>query len=112
LLRRLLTALGGGLARGLLGRSAHAHMKQFTGSDEYWDRALAAQLAWPGQQPPGTDSVPPGSSRAVVAGTGPMVGATARRPPDPGHAAIRGWTERPLADGIARQLTDKVYLRI
>src|SRR5712692_351347 len=45
LLRRILTALGGALKRGILGKSSHDYMKQFTGSDEYWDRAMAARLA-------------------------------------------------------------------
>jgi hypothetical protein len=46
-LRRLLTAIGGTLRRALLGKSAHEYMKQFTGSDEYWERVLAAQSGWP-----------------------------------------------------------------
>jgi hypothetical protein len=46
-LHRLLTALGGALKRGILGKSNHDYMKQFTGSDEYWDRVIAAQLSWP-----------------------------------------------------------------
>ncbi len=33
--------------RGLLGKSTHEYMKQFTGSDEYWDEAIAAQRGWP-----------------------------------------------------------------
>jgi hypothetical protein len=45
--QRLLTAL----SRGLLGKSSHEYMKQFTGSEEYWDRALAAQRGWPQEQP-------------------------------------------------------------
>jgi hypothetical protein len=48
-LRRMLTSLGDSLQRGILGRSAPAYMKQFSGSDEYWDRAIAAQCGWPGQ---------------------------------------------------------------
>jgi hypothetical protein len=43
---RLLTALGGGLKRQLLGKSTHEYMKQFSGSDAYWDRVTAAQLGW------------------------------------------------------------------
>src|SRR5262245_41217448 len=50
-LRRMWTALGRAFKRGLLGKSSHDYMKQFTGSDEYWDRVIAAQLGWPQKQP-------------------------------------------------------------
>jgi hypothetical protein len=53
--RRLLTALGGTLKHGILGKSSHDHMKQFTCSDEYWDRVIAAQLGWPQKQPAKSD---------------------------------------------------------
>jgi hypothetical protein len=46
LLHRMLTALGSGLQRRILGRSSHQYMKQFCGSDAYWDRVIAAQLDW------------------------------------------------------------------
>jgi hypothetical protein len=55
LLRRIFTALGRALKRGILGRSTHDYMKQFTGSDEYWDRVIAAQLGWPQKQLPKPD---------------------------------------------------------
>ena len=45
-------ALGRALKRGILGKSTHEYMKQFTGSDKYWDRVIAAQLGWPQEQPP------------------------------------------------------------
>jgi hypothetical protein len=41
--RRMRTAL----IRAILGKSSHDYMKQFTGSDEYCKRAIAAQLGWP-----------------------------------------------------------------
>jgi hypothetical protein len=53
--RRLFTALGRALKRGILGRSTHDYTKQFTGSDEYWDRVIQAQLGWPRKQPPKPD---------------------------------------------------------
>lgn len=61
--RRILAALG----RGLLGKASDGYMKQFTGSDEYWDRAIAAQLGWPKKQPanPGPQFVN-GSGQALV----------------------------------------------
>lgn len=49
-LRRVLTALGDALKRGILGKSTHSSMKQFNGSEEYWDRAIAAQRGWPQKQ--------------------------------------------------------------
>ena len=52
LLRRTLTALGGAIKRGILGKSSHEYMKQFTGGDEYWDRVIAAQRGWPRKQGP------------------------------------------------------------
>lgn len=42
--------------RGLLGKSGHEYRKQFSGSDEYWDEAIAAQRGWP--QPKTTESEP------------------------------------------------------
>ena len=45
--RRLWSTIGAALKRGLLGKSSHEYMKQFTGSDEYFDEAIAAQLGWP-----------------------------------------------------------------
>jgi hypothetical protein len=44
LLRRMLTAI--------LGKSSSAYMKQFSGSDAYWDNVIAAQRGWPREQPP------------------------------------------------------------
>jgi hypothetical protein len=46
-LRRLLTTIGATLKRALLGKSAHEHMKQFTGNDTYWENVLASQSGWP-----------------------------------------------------------------
>jgi hypothetical protein len=51
-LRRTWTAI----KRGLLGKSSHEYRKQFTGSDEYWDEAIAAQLGWPATQRKATKS--------------------------------------------------------
>jgi hypothetical protein len=39
--RRVWKAVGGALKRWLLGKSSHDYMKQFTGGDEYWRRAMA-----------------------------------------------------------------------
>jgi hypothetical protein len=51
---RVLTALG----RGILGRSTHASMSRFTGSDGYWERVNAARLGWPRRQPAGSEGAP------------------------------------------------------
>jgi len=80
LVRRILTALGGALKRGILGRSTHDYMKQFAGSDEYWDRVIAAQLGWPQKS----------------------VRDTARHPPEPEFEPVHGWTKRQLDDYLAR----------
>jgi hypothetical protein len=45
--RRFLAALGGALRRGILGKADRNYTKQFTGSDGYWDRVIAAQRGWP-----------------------------------------------------------------
>jgi hypothetical protein len=52
ILRRTWLALGDALKRGILGKSAQAYMQQFTGSDEYWDRVIAAQRGWPKEPAP------------------------------------------------------------
>lgn len=49
--RRILRAL----KRAVLGRSTHDYGARFTGGDEYWDRAIAAQLGWPQRQSPKTE---------------------------------------------------------
>jgi hypothetical protein len=51
-LQRMWTSLAGALKRRLLGKSSHDYMKQFSGGDEYWDRATAAQTGWVHKQPP------------------------------------------------------------
>jgi len=33
--------------RAVLGRSSWVYLKQYTGSDAYWDKAIAAELGWP-----------------------------------------------------------------
>ena len=52
ILRLMWNALCHALKRGILGKSAHGYLKQFTGSDEYWDRVLAAQRGWPQEHRP------------------------------------------------------------
>jgi hypothetical protein len=81
--RRIVTALGRALERALLGKSAPSYTKQFTGSDEYWERALAAQAGWPRQQAP-----QPAPARVP----GPR--------PDLVRARLAGSPGQPLASGI------------
>lgn len=80
LLRRAWTALGVALRRVLLGKSSPDYLKQFTGGDEYWDRAIAAQLGWPQERP----------RNAAV------------RPSEPQYEPVHGWTKRQLDDYLAR----------
>jgi len=84
MLRRMLQALGAALERALLGRSAHGHMKQFDGSDEYWDSAIAARQGWPVNQPP-----EPAPNRDRTSG------AVEFEP-------VYGWTRRQLDDYLNR----------
>jgi hypothetical protein len=79
-LRRLCTVFGASLKRGVLGQSAHDYGKHFTGSDEYWDSVIAAQLGWPQKS----------------------IGDIARRPPEPEGEPVHGWTKRQLDDYLAR----------
>lgn len=79
-LRRALRALGRVLKRGILGKSSHDYMKQFTGDDEYGDRVTAAQRGWPQQS----------------------VGEMVRRPPEPEYEPVHGWTKRQLDAYLAR----------
>jgi hypothetical protein len=87
-LKRLLNALGGGLARGILGRSGHGYLKQFTGSDGYWDRAIAAQLGWPQQQLPQCDpaKLGTGSVNAGAPAPGWVAGPRGAQERIPGEA--------------------------
>jgi hypothetical protein len=52
--RRRWRALGRALKRAILGKSSHDYMKQFTGSDEYWDNVIAAQRGRDRRKPDGT----------------------------------------------------------
>jgi hypothetical protein len=53
---RLLKGLGSVLTRGTLGKSSHEYMSPFTGSDEYWERAVAAQCRCHERRPSTSDS--------------------------------------------------------
>jgi hypothetical protein len=44
--------------RGVLGKSSPHYMKQFTGSDEFWDEVIAAQRGWPQTDGKATASEP------------------------------------------------------
>ena len=72
-LHRMLSTLGRALGRGILGKSSHDYMKQFSGSDEYWDRVIAARLGWPEEQPPKPDPNPIHSSGHAVVRARPGV---------------------------------------
>jgi hypothetical protein len=102
LLRRIFTVLGGALKRGILGRSTHDYMKQFTGSDEYWDRVIAAQLGWPQKQPPEPDPDRFRNSGDAVVYARPSVRGNAPCPPESDYEPVHGWTKRQFDDYLAR----------
>lgn len=43
-LRRAAMAVGSALQRAILGKSGRQYTKRLSGSDAYWDRAIAAQM--------------------------------------------------------------------
>ena len=84
---RMLTALGRGLKRGILGKSSNEYMKQFTGSDQYWDEVVAVQKGWLQDQPPRPDP-------EAFNGSG--------HSPEPEWEPVHAWTKRQLEDYLAR----------
>ncbi len=100
--RRLWGAIGGALKRAMLGKSAHDYMKQFGGSDAYWERVIAAQQGWPLKQ-----SLSPGPDGARGAGNGALgprqpAQDSARGFPEPEEEPVHGWTRRQRDDYLAR----------
>jgi hypothetical protein len=53
LLQRSLRAIQGAV----LGKSSSTFLEHLTGSEEYWNRVLAAQEGWPRQRAPGVGGV-------------------------------------------------------
>jgi hypothetical protein len=100
--RRMWTAFGGALQRGLLGKASQNSRNHFTGSDEYWARAIAAQLGWPPNHSPKPDPDPLQSSGKVVMPNGPGDRETARLPLKPEYEPVHGWTRRQFDDYLAR----------
>jgi hypothetical protein len=47
----MLVRFGEALQRGILGKANPMHLSEMTGSDEYEERAIAAQLGWPAREP-------------------------------------------------------------
>jgi hypothetical protein len=41
------------IQRAVLGKSSSTFLEHLTGSEEYWNRVLAAQEGWPQQRAPG-----------------------------------------------------------
>lgn len=102
LLHRLLRAVGSALKRGILGKSGHDYMKQFTGNDAYWDRVISAQVGWPLQRAPKSDPSRVGDPGELVLGS--AVGAEDPRPgpPGPEEEPVHGWTRRQFHEYLAR----------
>jgi hypothetical protein len=101
-LHRMLIALGRALRGGILGKSGHDYMKQFSGSDEYWDRVIAAQLGWPQKLPAKSDPDRFHSSGDAVVHAGPSLRDNAPCPPDPDYEPVHEWTRRQCDDYLAR----------
>jgi hypothetical protein len=93
--RRLLAATGDVLARSFLGKSAPSYVKQLSGSDAYWDRALAAQLGWPQTPTPGPAPDQSRSSGTAAPPARPGVRDTAQGPPGPEPEPIPGRAQAP-----------------
>jgi len=77
LLGRMFTGIGSALARAILGKSSHEHMKQFTAGDEWWDRVIAADREWHRQQP--STPVPDAVGNSPVSEYEPVHGWTRRQ---------------------------------
>jgi hypothetical protein len=77
-------------------------MQQFTGSDEYWDRVIAAQLGWPQKQPPEPDPDRFRSSVNARVRAGESVPDTAGRPPGLEYEPVHGWSMRQFDGYLAR----------
>jgi hypothetical protein len=101
-LHRMMMALGSALKRAILGRSTHAYMKQFSGSDEYWDRVIAAQLGWPQKQPPKPDPDRVRNSGDAVVPVSPSVRGNGPSPPESDYEPVHGWTKRQFDDYLTR----------
>jgi hypothetical protein len=97
-LRRMWTALGGALQRGILGKSSHAYLKQFTGSPAYWDRVIAAQRGWSQEPLPQPDPDRSRHSGDTAVGARPSVRDHAPCPPEPGYELVHGWNKRYFDD--------------
>jgi hypothetical protein len=52
----LLRHVLGALKRAVLGKSSHEYLSQFTGNDEYWERAIAGQRRHHESRPPQSDA--------------------------------------------------------
>jgi hypothetical protein len=89
LFSRIRAAFGCALKCRILGKS----MNRFSGSDEYWDRVIAAQLGWPQKQFP---ELEPDCFRSA----GDAVQQSAR-PPEPESVRVRlsKLTDRPPTIG-------------
>jgi hypothetical protein len=100
--QRMLIALGGALKRGILDKSTHEYIKQFSGKDENWDRVIAAQLGCPQEQPPKPDPHRFRSSGDAVVHAWRSVRGSGPCPPEPDYKPVHGWTNRQCHDYLAR----------
>lgn len=96
--RRMAAALG----RWLLGKTSHEYMKQFTGTNAYFDRAIAAQLGWPLKRPAKLESKKLGASESAAHSCVPAVGDPDCRPADPDYELVHGWPKAQLGNYLKR----------
>lgn len=99
---RLWTACTRALTRGVRAISVYDPAKRLTGSNEYWEQAIAAQLGWPEQLLPNRHPTPPASMDDLLLQDGPPSRASASGPAEPEFEPVHGWTRRQLRDYLTR----------
>jgi hypothetical protein len=97
-LRRLLNALGRALRRGLLGKSSHAYLKQFTDNGDDGDRASATQRGRPEPQASQPEPAPRRRPDTAAVHAAPGLPGAARRVPESDSEPVHGWSERQRED--------------
>ncbi len=100
--RRALAAASGVLLRGIQGKSGNGYLTRFAGDEEYWERAIAAQLGWPGEGPRGTEPHPSGSPGGAASGERPDGRDAAGHRPESEYEPVYGWTKRQFDGYMAR----------
>jgi hypothetical protein len=82
--------------------TTHDSTKRLTGSTEYWERAIAAQLGWPLKQHPKRDPDALPSTDDVLLFGEPSLRETSGARAEPEFEPVYGWTRRQLNDFLTR----------